>query len=319
MKKPSRTFRTSHRNRSFSFVGLVVVLLVSLMVFFGISRMTAKAPWRQTIALMSESDMYLVSWDATKTHVVLLIIPTTTVIEGAHGYGAYALHALHTLDAIDGKQGKVFLDSISDAFGIPVSGFANLPRSKYPAGSLDFLRAVFSWKSLLTSGQARGIGMGNWASYVWATTRLKADAVDTVSAENTLVTQSLPDGSTASILDPQRFDFLFNRLFIDSGMRQERISVAVYNTTGTPTIGTRAARLLGTYGISIVSVGNDISTPLSRCRLSGSKASVHTLTARFIAQYFDCEKVIVESETEGGAELVVRFGTEYADQFSPKK
>lgn len=318
MKSTSKTFRSRHRYHWFpGFMGAMCVL--GLIVLLNMSYTRAQTPWRQTIAFVSDVSMYIVSWDAPKTRAVVLEVPTSTVIEATHGYGAYAIGSLHALDAIDGKRGHVFVDSVSDAFGIPVSGVVSIPGSGYPAGSIEFLRRVFSWKSVLSAHQHGSIGVSHWIPFVWATMRLKTDDVEVKSIKGTLVSQTRPDGSVIDVLDPQRFDYLFDRVFVDSGIRQEEVSVAVYNTTEIPTVGTRAARMLTTYGASVVTVGNDTNTPLQECQVRGTKAHVASRTARFIQQYFHCQTAVVESETQGGAELVLLLGTSYADQFAPKK
>lgn len=317
MKRSSTTNRLRHRHLPWVLTALgcgVVVLLVCWIIRI----MTVSTPWRQTIVLVSDP-MHIVSWDATKNHVVVVDVPAATQIEGTHGYGLYPIESLYSLDDIDGRQGVVYLDSISDAFGLPITGFVRRHQSMDGAGSIDLVRSVFSWRSLFQFRARQGISFDTWVSYVLAALSLKTDAVELVSADGAIVSQDRPDGSIARVLDPQRFDFLFGKLFVDSSIRQEGITVAVYNTTAVSTIGQRAARILTTMGVSVITVGNDSETVLPRCRLSGPKKIFASLTAQFIHRYFYCEDVVVESESIGGADLVVRLGRDYADIFGLPK
>jgi hypothetical protein len=261
--------------------------------------------------------VHVLSWDAKREHVVILDIPNTAVIEGTRGYGKYPLASLLKLDTIDRHEGRVFVESLTDAIGLPIIGYAQLPPQIVGNGSITLVRSIFSWQSLLDTHSRHDISWGTWAAWVFAAHSLKADEVDVVSATPTLVDQTQPDGSTISLLDSSRLDYLYGSMFVDTAIRTENMTVSVYNTTGVPTIGQRAARILTQMGISVVTVGND-DKELSQCEVSGNTASLRSHTGKFMAQYFGC-KVIQTDDTSSASDISLHLGKEYAAAFAPKK
>lgn len=295
-------------------IGVVAVLICFL--FFGFRTASRPAPFRQSTILVGSS-IYIVSWDAAREQVVVVDIPDSVVIEGTRGYGKYPLLSLLKLDTIDHHGGKVFTESLSDALGLPLVGMTQISQSNPTEESVELLRHVFSWKSLLDIGAHHSVSWSTWASWVLAARSLKADQVETVHAKQALADQSQPDGSIVSILDAQRFDYLYGSLFTDTRMRTEGITVSVYNTTGVPTIGQRAARILSQLGVSVVTVGND-ETALSNCVLSGTEASLRSTTASFIRSYFHCQTKKIE-EAQGTSDLSLQLGTDYSSIFAPRR
>lgn len=315
----NRSPASYHRKRTRLLPAMVATVFVVVMLCFvwmGFRVASSPAQFRQSTILVGES-VHIVSWDAKREHVVLVDLPGTAVIEGTHGYGKYPLFSLLKLDTIDRHDGKVFTESLSDALGLPLLGVAQLSSDAPKEGSVELLRHAFSWKSLFDVKKHHVVSWGTWASWVLATRSLKADQVETINAKQVLVDQSQPDGSTISILDAQRFDYLYGNLFTDTRIRTEGVTVSVYNTTGVPTIGQRAARILAQLGVSVVTVGND-ETAIANCVLEGTKTSLRSYTAKFIRSYFDCETKQNE-EVSGTSDLSLRLGTEYASIFAPRK
>jgi hypothetical protein len=258
--------------------------------------------------------IHILSWDAQRQQVVILDIPKDTVIEGTRGYGKYPLQSLLTLDTIDRHDGRVFVESLTDATGLPLLGYAEIPKSIQGGGSVHLVRSIFSWNSLFDARVRHGIPWKTWASWVVAARGLKADQVDVISAKNALVDEPQPDGSVVPLLDSSRLDYLYGSLFIDTPVRTENITVSVYNTTGVPTVGQRAARILTHMGISVVTVGNDESN-LTRCLIRGNAKNLRSQTGKFMASYFRCTTEETKEE-DGASDLSLQLGQEYASAFA---
>ncbi len=295
---------------------IVVVVLLLCLGWLGLQLVTQPAQYRQSTVLVSDK-VYVVSWDSERKHVVLVGLLGSVAIEGARGYGRYPLFSLLKLDTIDRHGGRLFVESLSDALGLPLVGMMQISQPSESSNSIEFLREVFSWQSLFEVGKRRSISWGTWASWVLATASLKADQVETISTTHALADQVQPDGSIVSIFDSQRFDYLYGNLFTDARIRTEGITVSVYNTTEVPTIGQRAARILSQLGISVVTVGND-ETKLSRCILTGTQESLRSQTAEFIRSYFHCDVKKID-ETQGTSDLSLQLGSDYAAIFVSRK
>jgi len=117
------------------------------------------------------------------------------------------------------------------------------------------------------------------------------------------------------LLDPSRLDYIINNAFLDTGLRGEQLSIAVYNTTSVPSVGERAARVMSHLGLQLVFVGN--STPeRPTCVVTGSSRALSTKTAMFIRDYFQCtEGPPLSTDAGAAADLVLYLGTQYAQQF----
>lgn len=318
---PMKSASVSHRlrRRQLPWVWVIVsISIVALVIYACIRSFSTASLWRQSIVVVADP-MRIISWDAAKSHVVILEIPPDTQIEGTHGYGLYSLQSLYALDTIDKRRGLIFLDSVSATLGVPISGMVHSVAIRRDASPIEILRSMYSWKTFITPHSYQGVPLGTWIASMWAVLFLKTDAIEAASIDGAIITQSRPDGSVIPVLDSQRFDFLYARLFVDSAIRQEGVTVSVYNTTSTPTIGQRVARTLSTLGISVVTVGNDSEQLIPRCLLSGSKKILTSRTARFIHAYFHCEDSVVSSESVGGADLVVRLGRDYARDMESRK
>ncbi len=297
---------------AFSFA-IVVLAVLWLRVAF------AAAPYRQTIVIAG-NPAHILSLNASKTGIILIDVPEETVISAVKGYGAYSVRSLTTLDGIDKHYGSLISGSISNAFGIPVSWYVAPSDISSGAGSVEMIRRVFSWGSILRrlSGKLEtSIPMSTWVHFVWALRFIPADAVKVIDIRPAIVPLTSPDGGIVMTLDESKLDFLLQSELYDTGLRAENLTVAVYNTTDVASVGLRASRQLSRLGVQLVFVGNAEQHPRTSCVLSGSDTALKSKTAKFIRSYFRCKESAERSQTgkETGADLVVELGSDYAGQY----
>ncbi len=297
---------------AFSFVIVVLAVLWLRVV-------SQSAPYRQTIVIAG-NPTHILSLNAAKTGIILIDVPEETVISAVKGYGAYSIRSLTTLDTIDKHRGSLVSGSISNAFGIPVSWYVAPGDLSSGAGSVEMIRRVFSWGSIVRriSGKLETtIPMPTWIHFVWALRFIPADAVKIIDIQPAIVPLPSPDGGLVMTLDESKLDFLLQNEVYDTGLRAENLTVAVYNTTDVASIGLRASRQLSRLGVQLVFVGNADQTPLTACVLSGTDTAMKSKTAKFIRSYFRCTEAKERSQTgkETGADLVVELGSDYAAQY----
>lgn len=297
--------------------GMAALFLALAAVFWWIRQALAPSLFRESFVVVGDP-IRVISYDAPRSHFTVLLLPAEGAIEAAAGYGKYPLASLFNLDRLDRRGGRVFTGSIEEGLGLPVAWYM-APQAISPAkDELTRLRSLFSWQTVLAGLTGRldtNMPFSRLVGLAATLPFLKADQVTTRALEEVFVEEQLADGSSQQILDRDRVDFLLGNTLVDSELRGEGISVTVYNTTATPTLGQRASRLLSRMGMVVVSVGND--TPqLSRCLLSGNKATLSTKTAQFIKIHFNCE---TKSSAEGGepADLILRLGGDYESRFLP--
>ncbi len=320
MTKEASSYKRQGK-RAIAHVGWIAAVIGVIFVgFFSMQGIVRTAPYRQSVVIVGDP-VRVVSWNALKSQITILDIPQDVTIDATSGYGKYAVGSLFKLDDLDHKNGTLFVSSVSDAVGLPISWYIvpSDPKVLTEPG-VSMIRRLFSWSSILailTHQIKSSVPLGVWLSFVAASQSISADGVVSVDARNAFIDHGLPDGSSVRALDQSRLDYLTNNAFLDSGLRSEGLSVAVYNTTDIPSVGQHAARLMTRLGIQLLFVGN--SHPAREdCAVVGSQKALVTKTTQFIKDYFHCKN----GESQGaldnptGADIVVLLGKQYATQFA---
>lgn len=302
--------------------GALALVLLAVIVWLVVPGPTA-AYSRQTIVIATDP-ITVASWNPDTKVFTTITFPQDVVTEGTHGYGSYSFAAFWRLGQIDKKNGTVLSESMSEALGLPVEWYIGPATGAIPTvkNGLDAAKRTFSLGNLLSflGGHFRtNIPLRSFLSLSWVLTATKPDRVDTFdfTGNPTLVAQdvTLPDGSHQMVLDTNRLDAQMKNIFEDDRIRQESISVAVYNTTDLSSLGTRVARLLGHVGVNVIFVGND-SPKVDACSVRGSEAATRSWSARVIVAILGCA---VSSTTEPGrADLILHIGGSYAKRFAPQ-
>lgn len=292
-------------------VGIVIGIFLVL-----IRIVVSPVQFRQTIIVVGDP-VHVVSFDAKNRRVTALDLPYDTVIAAALGYGKYSIRALLSLDEIDHRDGLLITSSVSNALGLPIAGHMITPGAE---GAMDIqqLRRIFSWGSIpavMTKNVHGSVSLLSWMRFVGMVAALPADGLQMINIAPAIIDTLSPDGSKASAIDESRVDYFLDTAFFDAGIRSEGISVAIYNTTGIPSVGQRASRQLGRVGMLLVFVGN-AETEVSRCIVAGSRNAHKTKSAQFIKAYYGCsESDEVSQGKETGADLVVLLGTDFANRY----
>ena len=255
-------------------VGLIFIVCIAGGLYFA----WVTHPTRQTtiraLAVIGNATV-VVRWDVSRGKSLLLVLPQDFEIEAVHGYGQYRLDALWNLDQMDHRKGDLFLTSLSDATAIPVGWY--MERSG-PVGAakediVHFVSSVLSLRVLVGSVFSGKTSMSLLdAVRVWRLVRnVQSKPVDVFDFRNVAVSirEDKPDGSTGILFDKNAYDAVVADSLEDVLVRQERLRIAVYNTTPTVGIGQKAARMLETMGGFIIFVGNDDSLYRGMCELAG--------------------------------------------------
>lgn len=301
-------------------LGIAGALVVLILLWLFLPR-TARPYNRQTYILVSDP-MIVASWDLNGRTLTLITIPKDVASEGTHGYGMYSLEAFWRLGEIDKKNGTVLAESISEALGIPIDGYIGARTGLLPAraDALATVKSVFSLGSsvgVLTGSYRTNIPFQAFFVLAWRVNVLRPDRVSVYdfTHNTTAIAQNieLPDNSTQLVLDPARLDSQLTSVFEDESVRQESVTVAVYNTTDMPSLGNRVGRLLTNLGVSVVIVGND--TPeVGVCTTTGNATALKSKSTEVIIAVLGCRRIVGETSR---ADLIIRIGSSYAKRFLP--
>lgn len=301
---------------------LALCLLVGA-IFISLSIFSKRSQFRTTMVIVGNPTI-VVSWDTQRQTFITIRISPETTIEAVAGYGMYTLEALWKLGEIDKKSGALLSQSVEEALGTAIpyyfgqhnsdalpsneKGFAGLRRIFSPLHVLSYLRGAYR----------TNVPLPLFLSLFWTLQFSRPDQLKEIdfTSSNVLVDETRPDGSHMQTLDSNHIDELLGTMLEDERIRTEALRVAVYNTTQTPTLGTRVGRLLGHTGALVVAVGN--SEPLlDQCELLGRKRLLTSKTARFIQVIYRC--VVKETEEDGRADLTIKLGKMYEARFLPHR
>lgn len=299
------------------FIALIVFLLLAVMATVRI--WGGRGVSSRTTILLATSPMELWSWDREENSFILVLFPADVVVDAVGGYGKYSLASLWKLGFIDKKEGNLLANTLANTIALPVPWFLGKDRGSIPVvpDPVAYAKSVFSAGGFFPYAFSRvqtNIPLSHYISFAYALSRARPDAIVTYDLTRRLVTsrEILADGSTQEVVDIEKLDVVLKGIFESETIRKERQTVAVYNTTTTPFLGTQAARVLTNVGVLVVAVGNE-EKQTDTCVLSGQKDALSTKTAHLIRELFSCEPQ--EANESERADLLVRLGTEYAQTF----
>ncbi len=301
--------------------GCIVFLLTALIGFLVLfPSVTPQDITRISVVVVSDP-MHVVSLDRETQELRVLTIPVDVTVDAVHGYGRYSLEALWKLGSIEKKEGAVLAESLEETIGLPVPYYIGRTDHEFIKGSNpeEIMANVFTFQGLFALLRG-GFQTNIPAREFLAITRSRSEALSTkhqttdLSASHVLVKETAADGTSVSVLDTERLDQIVKADYEHTNIRNERQSVSIFNTTDSPALGSRVARLLGHLGVRIVSGVND--TPaLDFCRITGVSEALASFKAQVISSLDSCELVPVGES--GQSDLDVRIGKAYQKRFIP--
>ncbi len=290
--------------------------IVAVFLFFVRSALSP-APFREAIVIAS-NPVHIISFDTRAKKITALDLSSDTVIPGALGYGKYAVRAIVSLDEIDHRNGTLITGSIGNAIGLPIAGYVRMGNSADEPLTAALLTRLFSIGSIrqYMAGEIKGsVPFLSWVRFVFLMHSLPADGIKII--DTTAMTNNLPspDGGTYPELDESRVDYIVDTAFVDGGIRTEALSVAIYNTTTIPAIGTRVSRQLAKVGMQMVFVGNQ-EGDIPHCVVASPEEYLRSKTVLFITQAYGCTGKIAQEEGKDiGADIVILLGKGVAERF----
>jgi len=302
-----------------AFIWLIpCVILAGFILWFTLIR--TPPSFRRTV-VFAGSPVVVWSCASDGSGCDVVTIPSSYVVDAVHGYGRYTLEALWRLGFIDKRGGGILAESVADLLGLSRAWYFGPPDSSLPVvdNGVTLGRKTISLGALfpfMFHRDRSDIPTGEFIALAKQISSARYDQITAIDLSQKPVTESqtLPDGTTQNVVSPDQIDRAMKGIFEDTAVRQEALTVAVDNTTQTPDLGTRAARLLSAGGVLVVSVGNDEPERTS-CTVSGSRQTLASHTARVIESILDCRGE--ENTKQQSSDLVVRVGTDFAARYAP--
>jgi hypothetical protein len=310
------TIKTRRRTRFFLFITLCTVICI----IAGATVLKRRRVDSRVNIVVATSPLAIWSFNPSNHSATVMTIPEEMIIQGIHGYGAYSFESLWKLGIIDHRSGLLLSESTQEELGIPIVWFIGIDKNQLTPVSdpISWGRHFFSWgNSIRFIIHAYETNMNIWSfiRLVRLLSQVSIGRITHIDISHLEVTSSevLPDGSVRQIFDNVLLDRAIQGSFEEDSIRGESLTAAVYNTTDTPSLGTRVARLLSNIGIQVVTVGNEKPT-VNQCRILTSVRLLHSNTVERMKDIYDCKIEIVSSAQR--ADIILRMGTRYATRFS---
>jgi hypothetical protein len=306
---------------TFSFIGLLVAFLVFLIVKVYLSLGQGIWEGESPINIVFEGDsIFIASFRPANENFNLLIIPEETFIEAIHGYGPYRVESLVKLGEMEGYGGDFLSGSFQEYLGLPIDGYI-LANGEFSLDN-DLRKVKISIvKTIVSLLRGRGeTNLHSWdlIKFGWKIIGLKESKINLFDlAEMTVFSETvLPDGTQAAQIDTLRLERIINRLFLEEGIRNGDLAIAVLNGTGKTGLAKQAARIISNIGGRVISEADFKEAKEGswlkgkRCEIRSSLDYKESYTVKRLSEIFGCSWV-GEEKYEQRADVVLIVGENY--------
>ena len=321
-----RRFFMSRKNVFFVFVFLFLAASFSTYIYFFY---TGQLKRLHTIVLLGNPTL-VVSRAEGERIVTVVSLPQALLFDGVRGYGRYSLEALLRLGDIDRVGGQLVSGTLSESLAVPIDGYIGKKDEsdkKSPSGeriTTKISKFFCSVRCIYTFIRHReyltDLSLASYIRFSFLFNGLSESDIKFIDVkEKNIVKQSEEsDGLTVEVFDTKKFDAYMPNIFEERLLRKEALRVRVINATTTVGLGEKFARKLSRFGALPVAVESAEDRELKRCELIGtnSKQSLYSLTAKYIAEVYDC--FINDRESpDTRVDLTVRVGAMYESRYLP--
>lgn len=297
IKKKEREL-TRKRTALFVFYGILALILMGVGWRLYASLKTSVWDGRSRINLVFRSKpLFIASLEPSEAVMDLLVVPDGTFIEAAHGYGPYRVEVIYSLGELEGKGEALLADSLQEYLGVPLDAYVSPDKKELIIDNFNKTVKIKTQILGVMMGLFKGEGKTNLSRWDllrlwWETVRLKNSKINVVNLSETSASSeaTLPDGTKATKIEPERLDRIVNRLFVDEKIRAEDLTLAVLNSTGKSGLANQGARLIANIGGRVVKVGEiEGMAGIEKCQIRSEEKQRETYTVRKIREIFDCQ------------------------------
>lgn len=208
--------------------------------------------------VVEAKDLSIVSFDPSDKKVTILKLPDNLYVNVPNGLGDWKVSSVYELGQTSSEKngGNLLKQSISNFLGIPVEGYVIFKNDLAEKGVSDLLENIRDgfWNGYamtadintdFTPIELLGLNSGLRG--------LRFDKVVSYNLEdfNVLDEKILPDGTVVYTSDPVRVDSIASKFF-DTEISEEKVPVAVFNSTDFPGLAQKAARIISNLGGNVI-------------------------------------------------------------------
>ena len=215
---------------------------------------------RNTLNLVIKSgDVYLFSFSPVNNSVTLFQIPPETYIDVAFGFGNWPRRSVYGLgEGENPPMGAGLLKvAIANILGVPVDGYLIIPDSPGRAALPGLIQTMrnnpLSLFNLVRESKT-DLSLKEYWDFWWGIRRVRPDKLQTINLGNSGISSSktLADGSRVLILDRFGLDVLVQKQIEDSRIKDQSLSVGIFNATDHPGLAEKASRIVTNMGGRVI-------------------------------------------------------------------
>lgn len=258
-------------------VSIAVLILISrlLDLIGGLSRplypenpiiSLQKVNWNGKTILhlaLKDEESYLLSYNPLNSSATLTKVPAETQVLVPFGYGKWPMRSVYSLGQIekDPMGGRLFKETLSSLFGVYVSGYLILPEDKSQR-KMETLVEDIRQNPLVFLGLVRSSKTDLTPLELWTLWRgihgIRSDKIKTVDLKkaNLVAAHWGNDGSILAKVDTLKLDEFFQNSFTDGNLKDEGLSIGVFNATDHPGLAEKAARIVTNFGGRVIFTSN---------------------------------------------------------------
>lgn len=297
--------------------GIGVILGLALA---GILFIHPRYPSRIGIAIVSNPTIVF-SYDPARSILLALRVPSDVFLDVTRGYGMYPVSSLWKLDAMDNRDGMVYRETLEEAFGIPIRFYIRPLHEDigFETPIREQMSDVFSLSSCLHAFFSHRTNMPLWFLLEMSQTVPNLRPTETVffdlTHEAVFTNTIFPDGTSHKIIDSGRLSLLLGTHAEDAHIRKENLRIAVYNTTQSPGLAQKVARILEQAGFHVVTIANRDANHPAQCVIQGSQEVLKTHSVQTLHWLYGC--LIEEQQDDSISDVTFLIGSDFEKRFLP--
>lgn len=246
-------------------LAILVLLLIIGVIFIGqlykiyVSLQNSNWDGNSKINLVIlSSSVSVISYSPKDKDLKIVTMPPETYLEAADGFGKWKIESIYSLGQSESPpQGIELLSkSLSEFLGVPMDGYLKLDgtlKNKNATELVAFLRQnKINFLKLKFSSSSN---LNDWELYrlMVGIDSVRFDKIEEVNLEKEYLQDSiLPDQTKVKLADPERIEILSGKLFADTSINEEQLSIAIFNATKTPGLAQKASRLISNLGGNVI-------------------------------------------------------------------
>lgn len=249
---------------------IVLILLGKLFGFLGSinepyskdSQKTSSWNGESPLNLVVKADaVYLLSYQPKLKNLTILKFPDEIYLDLPYDFGRWSVRSIYDLGQAETPPmgARLLNDSIENTFDLISDGYIILDKNLLDfSGLIDKERANIVPGVDLLSNTKTNLNLAEYLKVWWLIKSVRSDKIKIIDLEKSDLTQwlLLSDGSRVVTLDPIKVNQFEEGRFEDANIKDEALSIGVFNATNHSGLAEKAAKIITNSGGRVIFTSN---------------------------------------------------------------